>query len=180
MITQELVRKLFNYNPKTGILTRRISGRCSNKGDIAGRTNFDGYLGISINKKNYLIHQIVWLYVYGLLTTKENKLQIDHINRIKNDNRLCNLRITNQTGNNQNRNLYIRNNISDVVGVSFRQYTWIAYITISKKNIYLGQYITKLEAVKARYKAELKYDWLNKNSTAKQYLLTYLKERKNL
>src|SRR5216683_8076117 len=51
-------------------------------------------------KYNYELHRLVWLYTYGEFPSK--KLQIDHVNRIKTDNRLENLRIADYCLNGHN------------------------------------------------------------------------------
>ena len=51
-------------------------------------TNHDGYLRIDIEKKHYLFHRIIYK-AYN--PNMDDTLQIDHINRLKNDNRLENL-----------------------------------------------------------------------------------------
>ena len=53
MLTQELVIRFFNYEPETGILTRRISGKRSRKGDECGCYNAGGYTVVYIDGKQY-------------------------------------------------------------------------------------------------------------------------------
>ena len=48
-------------------------------------------------QKYYLVHQLVWFAHYGLYDT--NKYVIDHINHIKTDNRIENLRLVSQSVN---------------------------------------------------------------------------------
>jgi len=52
-----------------------------------------GYIIIKINRKDYQAHRLAWLYEYGNFP----KQTIDHINRIKTDNRICNLRDVSQS-----------------------------------------------------------------------------------
>ena len=45
-LTQERVRDLFDYNPETGVVTRRIrTSNCTNVGDIVG-TPSKGYVQV--------------------------------------------------------------------------------------------------------------------------------------
>ena len=48
-----------------------------------------GYMRVMINKKEYRVHRLI---AETFLDNPENKPTVDHINRIKTDNRLCNLR----------------------------------------------------------------------------------------
>src|SRR5205814_2048319 len=87
MITQDRLKELLRYNPKTGIL-RWKAKTCPNHrvmiGSIAGSKSTKGYLRIMIDGKRYPAHSLIWLLVYG----KWPKRLMDHKNLIKNDNRL--------------------------------------------------------------------------------------------
>jgi hypothetical protein len=56
------------------------------------KINNSGYKTISINKCNYRINRIMGHFFYGL-DLEDPILQVDHINRIKEDNHLSNLRV---------------------------------------------------------------------------------------
>lgn len=88
LITSDLVRELFAYDPLTGIVTRRVT-RCSvaREGSVVGSLG-GGYLIVSIESRRYQLHRIIWLYVHGYWPCDV----IDHINGIPTDNRLSNLR----------------------------------------------------------------------------------------
>lgn len=117
MITQELLKSRLDYNPMTGNfvwLTAR------GKGKIAGRIcKKDGYVIIRCNNKQYYAHRLAFLYMTGAFPTN----QVDHINRIRTDNRWDNLRDVDNRTNSANTK---RNN--EVVGVRFssKQQAWSA------------------------------------------------------
>ncbi len=68
-------------------------------GKQAGCTDALGYRVVGVGGKKYKEHRLVWL-----LANKEwPEHQIDHINRNRSDNRLCNLRDVNQRQNCRNR-----------------------------------------------------------------------------
>ena len=101
MITQEEVRKYLEYNEETGELKWKIStSNRSPVGSIASNNicKVSGYSKIGFLGTRYQVHRIVWLYVYGYFPE-----EIDHINGIRHDNRLCNLRKCTRSENNYNR-----------------------------------------------------------------------------
>lgn len=53
--------------------------------------------------KHIFVHRLVWITFMGKIP---DNLQIDHINRIKNDNRLDNLRLVTPSENSQNKDGY--------------------------------------------------------------------------
>lgn len=99
MLTKERLQELLIYNTVTGIFTWKVNRRGTAKaGTVAGRPNNKGYIDISIDGKRYKAHRLAWLYITG--SWPEN--QIDHINRIRDDNRLANLRDVTQSENLRN------------------------------------------------------------------------------
>ncbi len=72
-LTQEELHADLNYDPETGVFTRRFSrGRA---GEEAGTVNGSGYREIRVRTQRYLAHRLAWFYVYGTWP----KEQIDHI-----------------------------------------------------------------------------------------------------
>lgn len=150
MLTQEFLKQHLSYNKDTGLFTWLKINKYTKKikiGDIAGSLDIDGYLRIGIFYKPYLAHRLAWLYVYG----EWPKNQIDHINGIRNDNRIENLRDVSQRENCQNRLIH-RN--GKLVGSWFdkTKNKWQATIRINKKQINLGYYTTQQEAHEAYLK----------------------------
>jgi hypothetical protein len=87
---------------------------------------------------------------------------IDHINGIKLDNRRENLRVVSASVNQANRKRLNRNNRSGMRGVSFSlkaspRNPWKAQIMANRRQIHLGLFATKEEAVAARVAAEIQY-----------------------
>ena len=91
------IKKCYTYDAATGEIRNR-------KGQVVkGATNSkNGYLYVSLyldrQRKDVYLHRLVWALVYGRFPK-----QIDHLNGIKTDNRLENLREVNQSENDQNR-----------------------------------------------------------------------------
>ena len=81
---------------------------------------------------------------------------VDHKNGDTLDNRKENLRITDKTGNNQNRKIH-KNNKCGYKGVCWDRGKWTAHIAVSGKNITLGRFTEVLDAARA-YDAAAKKD----------------------
>lgn len=173
ILTQKLVQKLFLYNQETGELVWKIpTANRVYPGDPFGcicKTH--GYRQGTLFGKLQKAHRIIWLYIYGYLPEYE----IDHINRNRNDNRLCNLREVSHQCNLRNSKIQ-KNNISGVTGICFhiKASKWVAHIVINNKNKYLGCYSDYNEAVCARLAAEQCLNWnsCNLNSSAYVYVKT--------
>ena len=171
-LTQEKLKELLHYDPNTGIFTWKIY-RSSNakKGEVAGSAHCCGYIQMSIDKKKYLAHRLVFLYMEGYFPENE----VDHINRVRNDNRWCNLREISHICNLRNSSVQ-QNNTSNVTGINFHKHAnkWRCEIGVKGKSIYLGIYSDFKDAVKARWDAEVKYNYPTCNTTSSAY--EYLKE----
>ena len=86
------------YDQDTGVLAWKVRPPRAQKDGTAGCLNGEGYRRVVIEKRNYLAHRLAWLYVHG----EWPKNHIDHINGIRSDNRLANLRDVPQAINLQN------------------------------------------------------------------------------
>ena len=145
-ITQERLKEVLFYDDETGIFTRKIALGCRPAGSIVG-TNMRGYLNAQIDGRNYFLHRLAWLYVFGAMPEK----QIDHKNGIKNDNRISNLREANNSQNGQNQRKPGKLNSSGFLGVSFHKKSgkWSARIAENKKTRNLGLFSAPEEAHRA-------------------------------
>ncbi|MCK5236074.1 MAG: HNH endonuclease [Deltaproteobacteria bacterium] len=154
-LTQKQLKEILHYSPETGLFVWLTSPTKSVKiGDIAGTLGSRGYVRIMIEGKNYQSHRLAWFYVYGVWPLNH----IDHINHIKDDNRIVNLREA--TGQENQRNASLRkSNTSGVCGVSLHKTSnkWQATIGANDKNIHLGLFSDKFEAICARKSADNKY-----------------------
>jgi HNH endonuclease len=140
VITLERVREAFDYDPETGILTRRIQTSYNRKdrvGKPAGGKSSNGYLSIDIDQKRFLAHRLIWFHVYGVWPSS----YIDHINRDPADNRLCNLRLATNSQNQANRPAP-KNNTSGFKGVSWHEQAkkWRSAIWVRGRNKELGEF----------------------------------------
>ena len=124
-------------------------------GKRAGTRHSCGYRLIITNYKHYFEHRIIYEMHNGPI---KNGAQIDHINGIRSDNRIENLRAASQSQNNMN---YRKSkaNTSGYRGVSWckRRSKFKASITVNGKNIYLGLFDDPKEAGAAYKNAARNY-----------------------
>jgi len=143
--SRETLMSLFDYDPLTGIVTRRTARSNRPAGEVVGSIDGKGYLHVSVGKRFIRLHRLAWFMYFGTLPAA-----LDHINGDRRDNRLTNLRPCNQHQNSGNTGLS-RHNTSGVKGVSYnnRTHFWHAQIKINGKQTYLGRFTTKDEAALA-------------------------------
>ena len=159
------LKECFDYNPESGELVWRVrplhhfpikkvailtNARQAGKQVVYKATN--GYTRVSIGSIRYAAHRVIW----KMYTGEEPIGQIDHINGVRTDNRIENLRVV--EGHQENaRNMKRKiNNTSGNTGVYFNKDRgkWGAYINVSGVMKYLGLFTDKIDAIYARYYAE--------------------------
>lgn len=144
-----LLHSLFSYNEKSGVLTRKISRSNNVKiGSAVGAKHSEGYLYTNISYEIYFVHRIIWKMVNG----KDPEF-IDHVNGIRDDNRIENLRNVSRLENNRNVKTSGKTK-SGVMGVYKNGSGWAASIKVNYKKIHLGTFKDKEEAKTARKAAE--------------------------
>ena len=168
MITYEEAKELFTYDRETGIIKwRRRTSNNQRKNLVAGSTGSGGrgYTQINIKGKIYPAHRIVMLLAYGFC---DDGLEVDHINHVRDDNRLSNLRFITRTGNQRNRSRN-SNNTTGVMGVYYHKGTrkYMAYIKVDGLRIHLGYFSTLEEAIEVRKAAEIKYKYTANHGATK-------------
>ncbi len=140
--------EVVDYCSATGVFKwkQTMSSRAT-AGTVAGARNTDGYIRIAIDKKRYPAHRLAWFYVYKEWPTN----LIDHINRVKDDNRIINLRPADHSQNRANSRIN-SNSASGIRGVRWSEEMkkWKACITKNKKYVHVGYFETLEEACLAR------------------------------
>jgi hypothetical protein len=161
----EGLRQLLTYEPETGKLFWKERPREMFPNDrvrntwntrFAGKealTNIgaQGYLRGAIYSQDALAHRVAWALHHG----KWPQGQIDHINGVRTDNRICNLRDVSGLENNRNAKRSSTNTTGHVgVCRDQRRDKWFAQISLGNRSKFLG-YFKKIEdAVEARKAAE--------------------------
>lgn len=149
MTKKEVIKwsDLFDY--MDGCLTWKIKP-CKNMkaSSPAGCIRNDGYFQVRFMNKIYLTHRVVWEMFNGQIP---DGMQIDHVNHIRNDNRIENLRMVTKIDNGKNLTKKT-NNTSGFTGVSWskRKGKWRAQIMVDRKNINIGYFSDFESAVAAR------------------------------
>ena len=154
-LTAEYLRSILHYDQETGIFTWKVrAARNVKAGDAAGCQNGEGYLLISVQSRLYKAHRLAWLYAHGSWP----KDQLDHVNRVRTDNRIENLREVTNKQNHQNKSKP-SSNTSGHTGVCWhkRISKWVARIMHNYKHIHLGYFTDIEDAVAARKAAEKLY-----------------------
>lgn len=162
----EYLNEIFEYNPESGVFKRKErpihhfnslwsmnawNGRHSGK--VVDSRSVQGYIESKVDCSVLKMHRVAWIMHYG-----EVPDFIDHINGLRDDNRIENLRNVSKSQNCKNRSKS-SNNTSGVGGVSYhiRDDKWQASITVDAERIHLGYFENKHSASNARKNAEFKY-----------------------
>ena len=166
--------EMLDYNSLTGEFTWAKKPNWSIKvGSVAGCIDRKNeYRRIVLDGNAYLAHRLAFYYIYKYWPENE----IDHINRIRDDNRIINLREISTCCNNKNASLRC-DNISGIKGVGWNKHRnkWYAEIGHLKKYYRLGLHTSFTEAVFARYAGEQGIGWKGCEANSPAY--KYLKER---
>ncbi|WP_175658227.1 HNH endonuclease signature motif containing protein [Burkholderia vietnamiensis] len=145
-LSQEKLQSFLHYCPETGHFSYNTKTRYHNIGDEAGYINANGYRQILVDGGLYYAHRLAFLYVTGSFPEHH----VDHLNRVKTDNRWINLRDCTQAENNRNKSLR-KDNKSGYTGVRWdeRKQKWFGAFCHEYKSRYVGHYETAEQASKA-------------------------------
>lgn len=143
-VTADQVRELYNYDHETGEFTWKPSQvRGRKAGAKAGSYTNDGYLLLFVGGRKFRAHRIAWLHFYG----KWPDHLIDHINGVKDDNRIANLRDVPNDMNRHNQKRAHKTNRIGLLGVRVtRCGGFETRIHTKGKYVHLGTYRTAEEA----------------------------------
>lgn len=134
MITQTRLKELLKYNPDTGIFTHKTNTTHKRLGDKAGFLHSaSGYRHLCLDGLEYKEHRIAFLYMEGYMP-----VEVDHKNRVKDDNSWLNLRPADRSLNCVNQGIR-KDNTTGVRGLSYMEANkfckWVVRIQRNKKQI---------------------------------------------
>ena len=143
MIIQQLLKEYLEYRDGhlwwiNKSITNKIDGRFGGKTD-------KGYISGTLKGKRYYEHRLIWFYHYG-----QWPKVLDHINNVRDDNRVENLRECNHQQNQFNR-LPNPNSSSKYKGVYWhkRKLCWYTCYRFSGKLVHIGYFNSEVEAYNA-------------------------------
>ena len=144
-LTAQRLREILFYSPESGLFSAIAPAKATNGG--AGCVDkATGYVRIRIDGDLHQAHRLAWLYVTGAWPNGV----IDHINGVKSDNSIANLRDASAATNAQNIRFAQKNNFSSgYLGVTKSHCIskpWLAQITVNRRCIKIGYFATADEA----------------------------------
>ncbi len=140
-ITAQRLREVLHYEESTGEFHWKVSRQGTNGvGSIAGSINSDGYRVICVDGVVYKAQRLAWLYAHGRWPVGD----VDHINGLRGDNALINLREATRTQNiaNQRR----RRPFPYPRGVTAMRRKFAAHIRRGGRLCHIGMFKTADEA----------------------------------
>ena len=150
MLTQEYVKEILFYCKETGVFTWAKRKGHAMPGSIAGTDFGQGYIGIQLDGRRYQAHRLAWLYVFGEWPENE----IDHIDGVRNNNSISNLREATHKQNVQNKRIANKRSSSGLIGAfpTRQRNKWYSKIACNGKQKYLGCF----DSAKAAHEAYIK------------------------
>lgn len=149
-LTFEFVSSRVEYDPESGLLRWKAKPAKSQldhlwndryAGRVIDRLCPNGYICVRFDGRRYPGHRIAWLLHYGEWPSRG----LDHIDRVRTNNAIANLREATKVENGANRKIS-RNNTTGAKGVSRRGNKWAARIWPRGKPIFLGIFESREEA----------------------------------
>lgn len=141
ILTQELLYTLFDYR-EGNLFWKKTLSNVATAGSKAGTVEKDRYIRISIEKKDYYAHRIIYMMFYGYMP----KI-VDHIDGNKQNNNISNLRAISKAGNALNSKVR-KDNTSGVKGVTWNKAAkkWQVQLHVGTKYKYFGVYFDLMVA----------------------------------
>lgn len=170
---RETLIKEFTYDEYTGLFYRNFKRGNKRAGSLAGSINkVHQYVYLYHMGKHYCAHRMAYLYVHGDIP---DGFEVDHINGIRSDNRIENLRLATHQLNLQNQKITGRASKSGLIGAYFHKQTgrWSSHITLNKKIVSLGIFCTPEKAHSAYMKAKESIHLFNDPSKTVSDVETY-------
>lgn len=148
LLTAERLREIMDYDPETGVFTWRKGVKFHKAGTRVGWMEFWGYWVVGIDRHQYRLCRLAWLYMTG----KWPKDEIDHINTVRSDDCFANLREATRSMNAQNLRKPHKDNEHGLAGIMrykknwSTKIRWTAQIMVNGERHHLGVFGTPEDA----------------------------------
>lgn len=140
------------YDPESGNLyAAKDKGTRWKKGRKIGNINLHGYVVFNVNGRHFLAHRVAFFLYHGRMP----RGKVDHINRIRHDNRIANLREVDESQNCQNQSLR-SDNTSGKKGVTWCKLRGKWQGQIQHKGKRFSAYFNSIEDAAAWYDSKAK------------------------
>jgi hypothetical protein len=135
------LRHAFAYDPDTGVLTRLIKSNSRGRLGSCGYRTGGGYLQVGIGGEYFYVARIAWKLQTG---DDPGDYDIDHVNRIPDDNRWINLRLATRSQNCKN-SLGKHKRKLKSKGVNLLDRRYKAQIQHGRKKFHIGCFVSEAE-----------------------------------
>ena len=150
------LKSILTYHPDEGAFRWAVNrrGPHGKVGTIAGWLDRHGYIIVSVGPNRYFAHRLAWWFDSGIWPTQD----VDHINGVRTDNRVENLRLVTRSQNNQNIASAPSHSSTKLLGAQLDRSRgcYQATISIAGKTVNLGRFPTAELAHAAYVKAKMK------------------------
>lgn len=138
--TRERIDELLNVDTETGVITWRKGRGRAGAGSVAGRLHVTGYLELQVDGVMLKAHAVVFFVAHGWWPDR-----IDHINGVRCDNRISNLREADAAANARNRTNWVTER--GLLGANKTSSgRWSSTISADSVSYHLGVYDSEQEA----------------------------------
>ena len=142
MLTREYLTSLFEY--RDGALYRRLSRGPQHAGARAGTKTKKGYIRVRIDGVFYMEHRLVFFLFHGRWPE-----MTDHVNGIRDDNRIENLRECTAAENAYNAKGKGERGLPKGVHYHKKRKRYVAYVSRNGKRVNVGEYKDAATAISA-------------------------------
>jgi hypothetical protein len=143
MFDDHPIRDILSYNPENGHFVWKKNRYRAKAGFRAGHRRPDGYWAITVFGHSYRAGRLAWFFTHDEWPSNE----IDHINGVRDDDRIENLRVATRSQNVANtKKKCSSRNLLKGVSTARRGKRYVAQIRINGKNTRIGAYDSEKEA----------------------------------
>lgn len=131
---------------------------CSPAGCLSTKKSGHQYWRVGLDGRTYMVHNVIWLFLYSQWPADLHPLTVDHVNRNGSDNSYDNIRLATRSQQTDNRSVVGSSSYKFVCWYKRRQ-KWIAQWQhpVTKKLIFVGYFTDELQAHRAALASRLEH-----------------------